>query len=143
MKHRKQDILGTLTGFVNQRPGLEFGNYGDVRLYRQEYRNIQRDKADYIALLNAVLSADLSAQDILTATSAFSGRLSIKELGDRKVEIDYCTGQYFPTEYRKAACAVLASALWDMWRKTNKTGDDIRAKAKAELGHSIAKRWFN
>src|SRR3990167_287401 len=31
--------------------------------------------------------------------------------------IDYCTGQYFPTEYRKAACAVLASALWAWTRE--------------------------
>lgn len=26
--------------------------------------------------------------------------------------LEYTTGQYWPTEYRKAACAVLASALW-------------------------------
>jgi hypothetical protein len=36
---------------------------------------------------------------------------------DSMVEIDYCTGQYFPTEYRRAACAVLASALWEYTRE--------------------------
>jgi hypothetical protein len=28
------------------------------------------------------------------------------------VSLDYCTGQYWPTEYRAAVCAVLASLLW-------------------------------
>lgn len=30
--------------------------------------------------------------------------------------LDYCTGQYWSTEYRRAVCAVLARALWDYWR---------------------------
>jgi hypothetical protein len=30
--------------------------------------------------------------------------------------LDYTTGQYWPTEYRRAAAAVLASALWSYWR---------------------------
>lgn len=33
------------------------------------------------------------------------------------VGVGYCTGQYFPTEYRRAVCAVLASALWDYVRE--------------------------
>ncbi len=33
-----------------------------------------------------------------------------------KVTIEYTTGQYMPTEYRKAVCAVLASALWEYTR---------------------------
>jgi hypothetical protein len=45
------------------------------------------------------------------------------------VRTDYCTGQYFPTEYRKAACAVLAAALWYWTRElcmpsgANRDGD--------------------
>lgn len=81
--------------------------------------------------------------------------------------LTYCAGQYFPTEYRKAACAVLASALWGYFRanladsftedhngETRYTGsvkalrgmsygDAIRATARRELSPRIARRWFN
>jgi hypothetical protein len=58
--------------------------------------------------------------------------------------VDYCTGQYFPTEYRRAVCSVLSSALWDYFRTNGAdTGDDIRRTARRELGRSIASRWFN
>jgi hypothetical protein len=65
--------------------------------------------------------------------------------------IDYCTGQYFPTEYRKAVCAVLASALWTRHRggMSNDTidgktpGDRIRAQFREVFGRAIASRYFN
>lgn len=87
---------------------------------------------------------------------------------DHGVQIEYCTGQYFPTEYRRAACAVLASAIWAAMRanmpapreprltRTHGTftsehdniegktpGDWLRSKARAEFGRGIAARWFN
>lgn len=34
----------------------------------------------------------------------------------REIRIGYTTGQYFPTEYRRAVCAVAASVLWDWVR---------------------------
>lgn len=51
-------------------------------------------------------------------------------------------------EYRAAACAVLASALWDYYRanippETEKKGDKLRAKFRRMFGDSIASRWFN
>lgn len=84
--------------------------------------------------------------------------------------LDYCAGQYFPTEYRKAVCAVLAQALWGYFRanlegKHDKVehagtmheretftvggksglswGDAIRATARRELSRGVASRWFN
>ena len=144
MNTRKHDILEALRAHVNGRPGLQFCNYGNIKSYRSESRSIQRDKHDFEQLFNAVVWRDsMTAEDILKATSAFSGRLQIKEEGNRRITIDYCTGQYYPTEYRKAACAVLASALWDYWRDDCKTGDAIREKAKAELGSRLASRWFH
>ncbi len=140
---RKRDILHALSGFVAQRPGLDFADYGDVSAYRSESRSITRDKHDFDTLLAAVSWRGIDADALLAATRAYSGRLSIKEDGKRRVVVDYCTGQYFPTEYRKAACAVLASALWDYWRTDCKTGDAIRAKAKKELGARLASRWFS
>ena len=75
---------------------------------------------------------------------AFSGRLEITERSDGAIKIDYCTGQYFPTEYRKAACAVLAYSLWHYWRDCGyDTYEQIQKQARAELGRGIASRWFN
>ena len=77
---------------------------------------------------------------------AFSGRLSIVE-NDGKVTIDYCTGQYWPTEYRAVVCAVLASALWEYHlpdiQNTDNKGDAIRAKFRRMFGRGIQSRWFN
>ena len=119
---RKTAILDALDAFVRQRPGLEFGNYGDVTSYRSELRSITRDLHDYRELRKAVAWRDGITADALleAARSAYSGRLTLKDISARYDDgsiywvysVDYCTGQYFPTEYRKAACAVLAQALW-------------------------------
>jgi len=144
MSNRKQNILRALQEFVNQRPGLSFADYGDAKYYRQDYRQILQAKQDFEQLLVTVdLRDNITADDIIKASkSAFSGRLTITENGD-SVTIDYCTGQYMPTEYRKAACAVLASALWGFWREPESTGDTIRKSARDNLGRGIASRWFN
>lgn len=148
MEQRKQAILDTLRKFIAQRPGLEFANYGDVSAYRSEMRSITKDRHHAETLLNAVAWRDsITADDLIRASQgAFSGRLTITEQ-DGKVRIDYCTGQYFPTEYRRAVCAVLASAFWDYWRENSLqpkvTGDSIRATARKEFGRSIGSRWFN
>lgn len=166
---RKQVLMQALRAFVNQRPGLEFGNYGDVRLYRQESRQIQRDRQDALELVRAVAWRDsISIDDILSAAkSAYSGRLSITDTG-KGFRIDYCAGQYFPTEYRKAVCAVMAAALWEYQRRnmpkpsgkpivrTNDAGtfehdningktpgDWLRSSFRREFGSSIARRWFD
>ena len=140
----KAAILSALTGFASQRPGLEYANYGDPASYRSESRAITRDLHHVYTLLRRVLLApSITSADLKDAFRAHSGRLTWD--GSR---LDYCTGQYFPTEYRRAVCAVLARALWDYWRGcvpdtvTNK-GDHIRTKARRDLGRTIAARWFN
>lgn len=142
----KTAILNALDRFVAQRPGLDPRNYGDGSSYRAEYREILRDKHHAEALLRAVAWRDaITAERLLAASKhSFSGRLSIDAQPNGAVRVDYCTGQYFPTEYRRAVCAVLSSALWDYFRNGCgcKTGDDIRRMAGRELGATIARRWF-
>ena len=60
------------------------------------------------------------------------------------VRVDYCTGQYYPVEFRAAVCHTLSSALWDYFRERCgcQTADAIRTMARRELGRSIARRWF-
>jgi hypothetical protein len=140
----KQEIIDLLRDFVESRPGLEFANYGDYKLYRSESRSITNDLHDARALLRSVeLRDSLTKDDLLKGFDAFSGRLSLVD-----DHLEYCTGQYYPTEYRKAVCAVLSSALWNYWR--DDAPEDIENKgqylhnvAKREFGRGIAKHWFN
>ena len=148
---KKQQIIAALYAFIGQRAGLEFGNYGDVKAYRAEQRAITKDRHDARRLIRDVeLRDSISADDILTASrGAYSGRLVIVQRDDGKVSVDYCTGQYFPTEYRRAVCAVMASVLWN-WKRTqcmpagtDKPGDYLRAGFKREYGRGLAARWFS
>ena len=138
----KSTILAAIDAWIRQRPGLEFGNYGDVSSYRSEVRSIGKDLQHARALLRYVEWHDsITAEMILDA--AKSGRLSIVVEGD-KVRIDYCTGQYWPTEYRPAVCRLLSSVIWD-WMRANdprRSGEMIRKAASREFGTSIAQRWF-
>lgn len=142
MDTRKQTLIACLRKFIAQRPGLEFGNYGDVSAYRSEMRSITKDRHHAEELLRAVSWRDsITADDILHAAKhAFSGRLTISEPEPDRFVLDYCTGQYWPTEYRRAVCSVLSSALWNYWRDA---GDGPIGAARRELPRSIAQRWFN
>lgn len=139
-------ILEAMGRWIRQRPGLEFGNYGTVSSYRAELRSITRDLSDARLLLRAVEMSSMPADVLLEGFRAYSGRLSWD--GNR---LDYCTGQYWPTEYRKAACAVLAAALWDWYREDyaaaakpgESAGDAIRRQFRREYGRGLARRWFD
>lgn len=148
----KSAILTALDAFIRQRPGLEFGNYGSLSGYRAELRSITKDLHHARDLLAYVACRDsIPADRILNAARhSFSGRLSIVATDTGAVRIDYCTGQYWPTEYRRAVCALLASVIWDYWRdecapspKPESMGDWLRTKARKEFGRAIASRFFN
>jgi hypothetical protein len=146
--NERERILVALDAWIRQRPGLEFGNYNDVPAYRSELRSITKDLHQARTLLQAVRWREsIGAAELLEAfKGAYSGRLSWD--GQR---LDYCTGQYWPTEYRRAACAVLASALWSYARENGvaeapgegSPGDKLRAYFHKEFGRAIASRWFN
>ena len=102
----KDIIITALRDWIHQRPRLEFGNYGDVTAYRAEARHITQQLKDAQHLLSAVSWRSISAEDLIDASrNAFAGRLTIDAAPDG-VTIDYIVGQYWPTEYRAAACAV-------------------------------------
>ena len=146
---KKQQIIAALYTFIGQRPGLEYGNYGEPVSYRAEVRAIGKDLTQARQLLRYVeLRASITADDIIEASKrAYSGRLTITARDDGAIAVDYCTGQYFPTEYRKAACAVLSQAIVAWYRTyisdTAKPGDYLRASFKREFGRGMASRWFN
>jgi len=142
----KQDILNSLQAFVNKRPGLEFANYGDAALYRRDYReNCQQPKRDFETLSRAVAWREsIDAEAIREGfRRAFGGRLDLHDNGD----IDYTPGQHGATEYRRAACDVLARVLWHYWGSDAPEGKTLREHitrtARRELGRGIVSRWFD
>lgn len=139
-------ILEALRAWIMQRPGLDPRNY-DRAGYRSDSRAITQQKADALELLRAVETRKaLTVETLREAFRAFSGRLS----WDGK-RLDYCTGQYWPTEYRAAACAVLRSALWDYWRADILTlpedpklnvRERILRNARLSVSTGAYRRWF-
>lgn len=163
-------IIAALDAWIRQRPGLEFGNYGEVSAYRAELRQITKDLQHARTLLRAVELSSITGDALAAAFKhAYSGRLSLNthliatnEGVGARYTLDYCTGQYWPTEYRKAAAAVCASALWDFHRDFCmpeptfgesvptrplyhgiNAGDFLRKSFKRQFGASIQKRWFD
>lgn len=131
-----------LVAFANQRAGIDPRNYGSWSSYRSEARSVTKDLHEFRRALAEALALGVTDEHVIEAGSrAFSGRLEWK--GD---DWSYCTGQYFPTEYRKAARAVLEQAI-STYRQAHAhevtkpqflTVADVRAYNQATGGH-----WFD
>ena len=141
----KQTLVDMLRTFTCQRPGLEFGNYGNAPAYRADLRGIACDRREALILLAAVEARDgITLEHLQDALKhSFSGRLSLETDKHGRPYLDYCTGQYWPTEYRRAVAAVCATALWTHWRNENSTGDSLHLTALRTFGRGIQRRWFN
>ena len=146
---QSQTTIDKLIKFINQRPGLDFSNYGDISAYRAESREITKDRADFFELFTLasrrVENLEQKLTEYLTNTS---GRLLINKEGN----LEYCTGQYFPTEYRPAANRVLVNLIWASYRdevETNspnpvyKDGHEIRKAIRRNISRRVAKNYFN
>ena len=145
----ENNTIEMLTKFVNQRPGLDFANYGESKSYNAESREITKDRNDYFELLSLAFTRlgnklDSKLKFNLENTS---GRLLLK---DGKLE--YCTGQYFPTEYRPAASRILAQLIFNDYRDEElpnepnpvyTDGYEIRKAIKRNLSRRVYKNYFN
>ena len=166
----KTDIINALRVFISQRSGIDYQNYdsGDRRGSREAYMNdykpilaygkAARDMLRFVANHDSITSENL----LDAARRAFSGRLEIVERKG-KVVCDYTTGQYFPTEYRRAAFEVLSHAiregiLRDLPEPTlgrELTGETVKlydgkrlreyvnGQAENSLGRSFCRRFLN
>jgi hypothetical protein len=101
----KENLLSALETFVRQRPGFERGNYGDRASYMRDVRSATRDLHHARALIRWARSTPIP-YDVLTGVMAWRERLSWS--GAR---VYYCTGQYWPTEYRAAVVSALSRAV--------------------------------
>lgn len=133
-------IVESLYAFIAKRPRLDYRDYSNAAGYRAGARVIARDLRDAQRLLRAIeRRPSITEADIREAARhAFSGRLKITDDGS----IDYCVGQYWPTEYRAAVCAVCASALWNRMREDypDLDGHALRARFRKEYGAAFARR---
>ena len=143
----RADLLDAFRAFICQRPGLEPGNYfsdwRDIegrRAYRQESREITADRTAALDLLAAVTRAEGITPDAML--TELHHRLTWDA---ERGTLDYCTGQYFCTEYRRAACAALSAMLWSYWRDFGgcDTADKIRAEARRTFRSRRVRRFFN
>jgi hypothetical protein len=142
---KKTAITNAIRAFIAQRSGIDFrdyasGNYQHSRTaFMQDYRPILKHGKDARTFLDYVETCDgISAEDL---QDAFCGRISLVEKGG-KVAVQYIIGQYFPTEYRRAACAALSQAVWNYWNDEKTGANDIRKRASRRFGRGIASRWF-
>jgi len=142
--------LAMLQKFANQRPQLDFCNYGDLKSYRQEVREITKDLHDFRELLNFAVNrvTDLESK-LKEYLLKNSGRLTLNEKGN----LEYITGQYFPTEYRPACSRILANLIWKdyadekRWNEPTapvyEDGNAVRHAIKRNLSRRTANIYFN
>ena len=108
-------IFDAFERFIAQRSGIDARDYASswrdtdgIRALRADQRTIAKDgKRGRIALAQAKL-LPFDAQAMADALKhSFSGRLEMHGVN----ELYYTAGQYFPTEYRKAAAVVLEAYI--------------------------------
>lgn len=142
-----RDLLELLAKFSRQNPGLESANYGDDaqghKCLMAEYRRIMRDGKDFRTLYAVAVAMNPATAEVLEAARAsFAGRLQFLMVNG-KPSIDYTTGQYFPTEYRAAACSILARIIWCRTRDQFPDGNSLRKEMRKLYGRGLVSRWFN
>lgn len=154
-KYNPDKIFHALERFIKGRAGLDPADYGTGRegwsAYQSEARNITKDRSRAIRALTEARGLTPARPELFErAFTAFSGRLS----WDGEA-LHYCTGQYRPTEYRKAAASVLESYC-AAWRAADSVANprtyaytdmaDVRAANEATGGHWFERgtmRFFN
>lgn len=144
-------ILDGLAGFIAQRSGIDARDYFDnwrdregVKAWQADKRDNYREGREARAMLAYVREREGIDTEALKVAfrGAFGGRLEWTGAG-----LDYTPGQNTATEYRAAACAVLARVIANYWRANM---DDsapkwprVQRMARDQFGRGLASRWFN
>lgn len=139
----KSEICAMLRAFVAQRSGLDWRNYASdwhdstgMSALQSDRNRILQHGRDARTLLTFVEHSPMPVDFIVHELKG--GRLTFDS---SRHALDYCAGQYFPTEYRVAVCRTLANAIWRFCR--NNVKPDVRTFARETFGRGIASRWFN
>lgn len=143
--------LLALDTFVAQRSGISFADYGNRDNFMEDYRPIIQQGKDYRKMASFVTQSSITDYDLIKACDqVFSGRLQfdtkrapINGHTIFEYSVNYCTGQYFPTEYRLAACWVISRVIRNYWLACGYSYPEIKVKAKQVFGRGLALRYFN
>lgn len=138
-------VLDLLIRWVNQRPGLDYSNYGDPTSYRSEMREITKDRSDFYELLGlASRRCNNLEAEVTRILSKTSDRLT---LSDDQTRLQYTTGQYFPTEYRPAASRVLKTIIWNSYRdEKDSNGTEVYSdghQIRKAIKNNLSRRCYN
>lgn len=138
----KATLCRMIRAHIAQRSGIDFRNYDNRENFMEDYRPMLRDGRDARRMLEWIESRDgITAADIQSATG-FNGRLEFSTGADGRLRLEYCTGQYFVTEYRAAACSMLSGIFWRYLAGQKYSAYEIRREARGYFGSGIASRWF-
>lgn len=134
-----EQYTAALRAFILQRPGFEPANYGGcAAAYRADYARCLADRNDALALLAHVSRASAQGEML----ECLREQLRFGRLCEVNGALEYTTGQYFPTEYRAAACSVLARAIWHYLAGDETDAESVRRQVRNALGKRLARRWF-
>lgn len=135
-----------LVNFASTRPGFNFADYGDVAAYRADSRAATRDLRA-VRELASVASYLVTDEEVIEA--ARNSRVTLESYSGEHgagYRVSYCTGQYYPTEYRAAVARVLASAIWSARRREVGDRPDsasrIRRSFLFTFSRSVYRRFF-
>ena len=142
-----KQALHALGDFVVQRPNFDLCNYDSMSSYRSDYRPVLQARHDYFLLAHVV---DTWLHNDADKFVAFLDNQNSRLQYTGK-SWDYSVGQYFPTEYRVAACRLLANFLWQRFRdetredgtKVYADGHALRKAFKLKFGKRIQELYFN
>lgn len=108
--------LRMLAAYAAKRPGLDFRDYcrgwNDPHgraAYFSEARSITADFQRVRAAMIAAYSSGVTDDDLIECSRG--ERLTLERVGTALV-LDYCVGQYWPTEYRAAVARLLNRAAY-------------------------------
>jgi hypothetical protein len=137
----RDNILDAIERHIAKRSNMDPRLYNNDRAaFMGDYRPMLRDGKDARTMLAYIRPrASIDAAALVAAMG--NGRM---QYDAARKEMDYCVGQYWATEYRAAACRVLASAIKAFLSDgASLSRYGIRAAASRELGRGIARRWFS
>ena len=137
--HTTDSILSAIRTFIERRPGFERGNYqgAPAAIYRADCVTALRGLHDGRVLLRACALARVSADDLRAALTD-AHRLTLTPAG----VLEFTACQYWPTEYRAAACRALADALARHYLPGVPDRAALLRVLRNVLGARLVRRWF-
>ena len=134
----KENILALARAFIEARPGFDWRNYhgAPVSIYRADYAIARRALHDGRALLRACALSGVTAATLADALTNAS-RLTLTADG-----LEFTPCQYWPTEYRAAACRALADALYRHYLVDAADRAGALRTLRNVLGSRLVARWL-